>query len=106
MKTNYRDGIFPQKTFDPIPQELEIIGQKIVESAYIIHKALGPGLLEKIYEVCLCHELRKRELHVQRQVDIPIVYDGIIFNEGLRLDVLVDGKIIIEIKAVDQMNPV
>ena len=63
-------------------------------------------MLEKIYEVCFCHELYKQELKHQRQVDIPVKYDGIIFNEGLRLDVLVEDLIICELKAVDNINPV
>ena len=71
-----------------------------------MHKALGPGLLEKVYEVCFCHELTKRGLSYQRQVDIAIEYDGLTFDEGLRLDVLIEGLIISEIKAVDKMNPV
>jgi GxxExxY protein len=62
--------------------------------------------LEKVYEVCLCHELRKLGLNVERQLDIPIVYDGITFDEGLRLDLLVEKKVIIELKAVDIVNPV
>jgi GxxExxY protein len=62
-------------------------------------------LLEKVYEVCFCHELSKRGLQNKRQVDIPIIYDGITFNEGLRLDVLVEELIICELKAVDEMNP-
>ena len=71
-----------------------------------MHKELGPGLLERVYEVCFCHELGKRGLRYERQVDIPIQYDGITFDEGLRLDVFVEDLIICELKAVDQMNPV
>ncbi len=92
--------------YNPIPIELEEIGKKIVDAAYHVHKALGPGLLEKVYEVCLCHELKKRGLKFKRQLDIPIVYDGLVFDEGLRLDVLVEESIICEIKAVDLVNPV
>jgi GxxExxY protein len=77
-----------------------------VGAAYTVHKQLGPGLLEKVYEICFCHELSKRGLPYKRQVDIPIVYDGIVFNEGLRLDVLVDDLVICELKAVEQVNPV
>ena len=84
----------------------EIIANKIVDAAYTVHKALGPGLLEKVYEVCFCHELAKRGLTFLRQVDIPIVYDGLSFDEGLRLDVLVENVVICELKAVDEMNPV
>jgi len=92
--------------FKPLSKKEESIAKKIVDAAYTVHKILGPGLLEKVYEVCFCHELSKRGLKYQRQVDIPIVYDGIIFDEGLRLDVLVEELIICELKAVDEMNPV
>ena len=71
-----------------------------------VHSELGPGLLEKIYEVCLAHELRKTGYTVERQKEIPIQYDGITFDEGLRLDLLVEDKVIIETKAVDEVNPV
>jgi len=86
--------------------EEEEIGRKIVNAAYTIHKSLGPGLLEKVYEICMAHELTKSGLIVRRQVDIPIVYDGISFDEGLRLDLLVNDKVIIELKAVEIVNPV
>jgi GxxExxY protein len=90
----------------PIPHELEEIGRNIVHCAYLVHKNLGPGLLEKIYEACFCYELKKIGLSYLRQIDIPIVYDGQVFDEGLRIDVLVEDRIICEIKAVDQINPV
>jgi len=80
--------------YQDLSQELEDIGKKIVDAAYTVHKNLGPGLLEKINEICFCHELSKRGLSCVRQVDIPIIYDGITFSEGLRLDVLVEDKII------------
>jgi GxxExxY protein len=94
------------KSFTPIPVELEDIGKQIVDAAYTVHKNLGPGLLEKVYEICFCHELEKRGLFYQRQVDIPIVYDNLKFDEGLRLDVLVENKIICELKALENVNPV
>ena len=92
--------------YKTLSKKEESIAKKIVDAAYTVHKILGPGLLEKVYEVCFCHELSKRMLKYQRQVDIPVVYDGIIFNEGLRLDVLVEDLIICELKAVENMNPV
>jgi len=92
--------------FEKTSEKEEVVATKIVDAAYTVHKALGPGLLEKIYEVCFCHELTKRDLSYQRQVDIPVEYDGITFDEGLRLDVIVEELIICEIKAVDKMNPV
>ena len=86
--------------------QVEEIGKAIVNAAYKVHSQLGPGLLEKVYEVCLDHELKKEGYHVVRQLDIPIQYDGITFEEGLRLDLLVENTVIVEIKAVDQVNPV
>ena len=92
--------------FKLLSKKEESIAEKIVDSAFAAHKALGPGLLERVYEVCFCHELSQRKLNYQRQVDLPIKYDGMIFDEGLRLDVLVEELIICELKAVDKMNPV
>jgi len=92
--------------FTPIPVETEKIGKIIVNAAFEVHKNLGPGLLEKVYEVCFCHELTKAGLEFQRQVDIPIVYDDLKFNEGLRLDVLVENSVICELKALENVNPV
>lgn len=94
------------KKFKPIPSQLDIIGKKIVDAAYTVHKNLGPGLLEKVYESCFCYELQKRNLNYQRQLYIPIIYDGIIFEEGLRLDVIVEDKVICELKALENVNPV
>ncbi len=84
----------------------ERIATIIVNAAYTVHKALGPGLLESIYEVCFCHELTKRGLSIHRQVTLPISYDGITFDEGLRIDVLVEDLVICELKAVEDMNAV
>ena len=84
----------------------EAIAKIVVNSAFKVHKELGPGLLERVYEVCLAHEISKAGLDVKRQIDIPIVYDGIEFSEGLRLDLLVEDSIIVEVKAVEQVNPV
>jgi GxxExxY protein len=92
--------------FHKLSEIEEAIAKKIVDAAYTVHKTLGPGLLEKIYEVCFCHELAKRGLKYLRQVDLPIIYNGMTFDEGLRLDVLVENIIICELKAVDEVNPV
>lgn len=89
-----------------ITERTEAIAKIVVNSAFKVHKELGPGLLERVYEVCLAHEISKAGLEVKRQIDIPIVYDGIEFSEGLRLDLLVEDCIIIEVKAVEQVNPV
>jgi GxxExxY protein len=92
--------------FPKLSEQEEMIGKAVVNAAYKVHLQLGPGLLERVYEVCLAHELRKNTLLVARQVDIPIQYDGITFDEGLRLDILVENLVIVEVKAVDLVNPV
>lgn len=71
----------------------------------IVHKELGPGLLEKVYEICFAHTLQKMGYNVKRQLDIPIVFDGITFSEGLRLDVIVNDLVICELKALETVNP-
>ncbi len=93
-------------SYEPVSREVDRIAKAIVESTFVVHKSLGPGLLESVYEICFCHELSKRNLKFKRQVAIPIVYDGIRFDEALRLDVLVEDEIICELKAVDAMLPV
>lgn len=90
--------------FEKTTETEEVIATGIVDAAYQVHKKLGPGLLEKIYEVCFCHELNKRDFSYQRQVKLPIEYDGITFDEGLRLDILVENLIICELKAAEPMN--
>ncbi|RBA29887.1 GxxExxY protein [Flavobacterium tibetense] len=87
-------------------QKLEEIAKIVVNSAFKVHKELGPGLLEKVYEACLVYEIAKAGLEVNRQVDVPIVYDGVTLKEHLRLDIIVENSIIIEVKAVDIVNPV
>ncbi|MCH8970009.1 MAG: GxxExxY protein [Planctomycetes bacterium] len=91
---------------EPLTDAEEAIGKAVVDSAFRVHKELGPGLLEKIYEACFCYELDKKGLDARRQVDIPVVYGDMRFDEGLRIDVLVEGKVICELKAVDRVNPV
>ena len=75
-------------------------------AAFKVHSALGPGLLESVYEVALSHELTKRGLEVRNQVGIPLVYDEINFNIGFRLDIIVNDKVIIEIKLVEDLKDV
>lgn len=100
---NVKDG---HTDYKPVPNKLNTLGKEIVDASYKVHKALGPGLLEKNYEACFCHELTKKGIKNVRQIDIPIKYDGLVFDEGLRLDVLVENEIICELKAVDEINPV
>jgi len=78
----------------------------VVDAAMAVHTALGPGLLESAYEACLAHELRKRGFRVESQVGLPVVYDGVRLDLGYRLDLIVDGVVIVEIKAVEAISPV
>jgi GxxExxY protein len=88
-----------------LDEESERIATAIVDSAFKIHKALGPGLMESVYEICLSHELRRRGLRVETQVAVPIEYEGLLFDAALRLDLLVNDSVIVELKAVDKMIP-
>src|SRR5690554_5606789 len=89
-----------------LSSEEERIGTAIVNAAFHVHKTLGPGLLERVYEVCFCHVLTENGFRVQRQLDIPIVFEQIIFEEGLRLDVMVNDLVVCELKAMEQVHPV
>jgi GxxExxY protein len=90
----------------PLPADVEAIATAVVDSAFKVHKALGPGLLESAYEACLAHELTARRLSLQRQVPIPIVYEGLRLEAGFRIDLLVADQVIIEIKAIDKEAPI
>jgi GxxExxY protein len=89
----------------PIPQETERFASVVVDSAFRVHSTLGPGLLESVYETCLAHELAKRGLRVQKQVTLPITYDGMSLESGLRIDMIIGGALIIEVKSVEKMIP-
>ena len=75
----------------------------IVDAAFHIHKRLGPGLFESVYEIVLAYELKKRGLKVERQVPVAIVYDDIKFDEGFRADLIVEEKVIVELKSVEKV---
>lgn len=92
--------------YEPLSTEEEKTGKAVVHAAYTVHKELGPGLLERVYEVCFCHVLTEMGLNVLRQIDVPIQFEEHIFEEGLRLDVMVNNLVICELKAMDNVNPV
>ena len=91
-------------------QQIEIkndsLTEVIIGAAIQVHRELGPGLLESTYETCLCHELSLLNLQFERQKAIPISYKGIVLAAGYRLDLVVEGQVIVEIKAVAQLLPV
>ena len=90
--------------YQPIPDRLDAIGKEIVDSAYHVHKQMGPGLIESVYEECIIYHLRKKGMHVDTQRQVPIHFDGVQLKNRLRLDVLVENSVIIENKAVEKMK--
>ena len=89
-----------------LPPELNSISGVIVDAAFKVHSSLGPGLLESVYETCLLHELRSRGLYVATQVPVPIRYNDLLLDGALRLDLVVEDSVIVELKAVELMHPV
>jgi GxxExxY protein len=86
--------------------EYEEIGSKIVQASLEVHKELGPGLLESVYEICLAEELKNLHLNIERQVKLPVIYKGIALDKEFFIDILVEKAIAIELKAVEQLMPV
>jgi GxxExxY protein len=82
------------------------IAKEIVDAAFHVHMRLGPGLLESVYKICLAYELRKRGLQVETEQPIAIVYDSLRFEEGFRADLLVEEKVIVELKSLEKVAPV
>jgi len=93
------------KRFAPLPLEVEAIGKKVLDAAYTIHSALGPGLLESVYEACLAYEIQKQSLKAETQVIVPVKYQSVFVETGLRLDLWIERSVIVECKAVEKMNP-
>jgi len=84
----------------------DAIARQIVDSAFAIHSTLGPGLVESVYEQCLAYELQTRKLRVKRQLQLPVKYRDLVIEGGLRIDVLVEESVVVEIKAVEKILPV
>ena len=87
-------------------QNVNSITQKIIGSAITIHKELGPGLLESSYEACMAYELAQLNLKVERQKGLPVIYRGIKLDCGYRIDFLVEDRVIVELKAVEKLEPI
>jgi GxxExxY protein len=94
------------KTLYVPTQHEETAATAVVHCAYVVHSTLGPGLLEAVYEHCFCRELEKRGIGHLRQVPVPLLYDGAKLPWGLRLDVLVENRVVCELKSVDAITPV
>ena len=89
-----------------VPDDVELLATAVVDSAFAVHKELGPGLLESAYEACLSHELRLRGVNHQFQLTVPLNYKAIRIEIGYRVDMLVEEKLLVELKAMDQLLPV
>lgn len=87
-------------------KDIETIAAEVVDAAFHLHNRLGPGLLESVYEVVLAKMIEQKGFSVERQKSIPIEFDGMKFDEGFRADILVEGKLIVELKSVETLSPV
>ena len=92
--------------FKPLSEREEWLAKQIVDIAITIHKALGPGLLESVYAKCYYYELTKREIKFEKQQEVPIIYQSLRIDDGLRLDLLIEDLIVIELKAQENYHPV
>jgi len=87
-------------------EKINLITEKIIGAAIQVHRVLGPGLLESAYEVCLVYELQQRGLKCEQQKPLPVVYQNVKLDCGYRLDILVEGLVIVELKAVEKLHPI
>ena len=90
--------------FEPVPPLTELAAKQVVDAGLAVHRTLGPGLMESVYEACLAHELRQRGIRLETQVDRPVVYDGVELDAAYRLDMIVEDCLIVELKAVDALT--
>jgi GxxExxY protein len=96
------EGDFAWDPTDPA----EIVARRVVDAAFQVHRALGPGLLESVYQACLCHELARQAVAHRAQVGLPIKYQGLTIDGGLRIDLLAGDLVVVEVKAVERILPV
>ena len=86
--------------------ERDPVTEPIIGAAIEVHRILGPGLLESVYEKCLCYELGLRGIHYQRQVELPVVYKGVQLDCNFVMDIVIPGQLVIELKAIDALHPI
>jgi len=96
----------PKKFYAPVPPETERIGKLVLDAAYKVHTVLGPGLLESVYRKAMKHVLTTGGMLAETEVDLPITFEGVNLESGLRIDLLVEKCVIAELKSVEKMNPV
>jgi GxxExxY protein len=111
LRTDWSEGNAPmpnppKKVYVPIPTETERIGKLVLNAAYKVHTVLGPGLLESVYRKAMKHVLVTGGTLTETEIDLPIVFEGVDIESGLRIDLLVANCVIVELKSVEKMNPV
>ncbi len=92
--------------FDLLSPELEALGRQVVDVAYTVHKELGPGLLESVYQKCFCWELEQRKIPYLHEATLPIQYKHLDIDGGLRIDIMVADQVVVELKSVDELQPI
>lgn len=95
-----------KRVVQPIPPDVERVGKIVLDAAFKVHTVLGPGLLESVYQTAMKHVIEKNGAQVETEVKLPIMFEGVKLESGLRLDMLVAKCVIVELKAVEKMNPV
>jgi GxxExxY protein len=99
-------GTSPRRVFQPIAPDIERVGKIVLDAAFTVHTELGPGLLESVYQIAMKHVIEANGMLAETEVKLPIVFQGIQLESGLRLDILVNHCVIAELKSVEKMNPV
>ena len=100
------EDVGTKRSHEPIPLEVEKVATRVLDAAFAVHRSLGPGLLELVYERCLCHELSKQGTSFRTQVTMPVIYDGVRIDSGLRLDLFVEEVVVVELKAVAHLESI
>jgi GxxExxY protein len=90
----------------PLSPELEDLARTVVDSGFKVHQTLGPGLLESVYQACLCIELDRRGIVYETEASVPVIYEGVRLEAGLRLDLIVEKSLIVEIKSTEKLLPI
>jgi GxxExxY protein len=96
----------PRRVFQPIAPDVERVGKLVLDAAYTVHTELGPGLLESVYQIAMKHVIEVNGMLAETEVKLPITFQGIQLESGLRLDMLINHCVIAELKSVEKMNPV
>jgi len=94
-----------KKVYAPLPAEVEKVGKAVLDAAYKVHTALGPGLMETVYEACLAYEIQDSGLAVVTQPALPVIYHEVKVDAGLRPDMIIENCVIVELKAVEKIIP-